>query len=228
MSDTNTPLTPEQHAAQKELETVLQSDDYRKGDAWTQQAAAERALEARRRLLGSENTVLLEIGPPAEAPPTIDATTLPLRHDGDTWSAPKLTALADAGKEFGVPEGELREWLGRIANGTQPPTVELAEEILRKEWGSAYAQRLAAAQRVFGRLSLVLQQELDETGLGNDPAIIRRLANLGQPMQEAEAKIAAIMANPKHPWHTGDPQALEEMQALYRIVKGTKPVLTVG
>ncbi len=220
-------LTPEQQAAQQELDTVLQSDDYLKGDAWTQQAAAERALEARRTLLGGENKVLLQVGdPPDPGPPPIDPTSLPALP-GDTWSPAKLRAMADAGKEFGIPEAEVREWLTHYATamGKEPSDLDAAEEELREEWGARFDDNLRAAWLASRRFSLAVQDDLDR--LGNDPTTLRRLAALGQPMQAAEAKIATIMADKKHAWHRGDPKALEEMTNLYKILNGTTPVVRI-
>ncbi len=188
-------------------------------DPWVSKRASEEAQERFRSTMG--------VSPPEPGPSPIDPSSLPALP-GDTWSVPKLQAMADAAKEFRVSDQETREWLTHFAQagGKDTPTAEEAEKALREEWGSRFDDNLRAAWLASQRFSLAVQDDLNR--LGNDPKTLRRLAALGQPMVEAERKIQAIMANKKHAWHTGDPKAREEMQALYRIVKGTKPLFTVG
>lgn len=60
-----------------------------------------------------------------------------------------------------------------------------AEEALQKEFGNAYNQRLELAQRIareFGGDEGV--QLLEETGLGNDPTVIKMFAKIGMAMSE--------------------------------------------
>jgi hypothetical protein len=60
-----------------------------------------------------------------------------------------------------------------------------AEEQLHKEYGNAYDERVTLAQRVvkeFGGEDGL--QLLDDTGLGNDPRVIKMFANIGLNMSE--------------------------------------------
>lgn len=60
-----------------------------------------------------------------------------------------------------------------------------AESELQREWGNAYAAKLSHAKRTvatFGGESAVA--ELNQSGLGNNPALIRMLAAVGEAMGE--------------------------------------------
>ena len=67
-------------------------------------------------------------------------------------------------------------------------TMQQTEQALRGEWGQAYDQRLAAAKtavREVGGPEVI--QVLNDTGLGNHPAVIQMFAKLGAERAEAPA-----------------------------------------
>lgn len=223
-------LTPEQQAALAEIDadTAKLVAEAKAGWAWPIKAKSEALLARREAVLGDRNRPVLQVGKPDEPllPDALHPDKLPARTDGQSWSRPKLQAMAEAATDFGVDAEEVSRRL-LAAQGTKPPTMEQAEAHLRQAWGGQYDERLAAARLVFNRLPLTLQHELDETGQGKDPDSIRWFSERGKPLLEAQAKIDAIMANKQHAYWRGDPKAVAEMQALYRIVKGTKPVVTI-
>ena len=111
------------------------------------------------------------------------------------------------------------------------------EEVLRKEFGAGYDKQITAAQRalkIFGTPEL--QEKLADPRYGNDPDLIRLLANAGKGITEdsaigtannslvmspidAQQKIDQIHANTKHAyWDSKNPKhldAVSEMQQLY-------------
>ncbi len=220
-------LTPEQQQAQIELDTILRSDNYTKGDSWTSQAAAERAVELRRIILADRNQVLLHVGPQPdpELPDALDPAKLPVRPDG--WSRGKLWSLASAASEFQIDPAEVRSRL-LAAQATEPPSTEDAEKQLRAEWGDAFAAKLAAAQLVYARLDPVLQVELEETGMGNDPATIRLFAERGGPLLHAQQQLDKILNDRSHAYWTGDEAAVQEVLRLNRMIHGTREVARIG
>ena len=119
----------------------------------------------------------------------------------------------------------LHKWyFGKISDGYQTNAAKVAEAstALRQEWGVAFAKNLALAQRAarqFGGDETM--KMFDDTGLGNDPRVIRLFARIGQQLSEdkvlterdtgavissqsAKQKIAAIMSNPKHAYFVAD------------------------
>ena len=108
---------------------------------------------------------------------------------------------------------------------------------LRTMWGAAADRNVALAQRVVAEFGgSELKAALDETGAGNNPNVIAFLAKVGQAMaednlitatnlgtgpDEAKAKIAAIMADKKHPYrddsHPGHKAAVAEVTRLYQL-----------
>jgi len=66
--------------------------------------------------------------------------------------------------------------------------AEAAGTELRKEWGAAYGRNLDEARRA-GRVlgGEALLKHLDESGIGNDPQVIRALARAGRLLAEADA-----------------------------------------
>jgi hypothetical protein len=114
-----------------------------------------------------------------------------------------------------------------------------AETKLRREYGAAFDQNIALGEKVlnsFGDPELV--SFLKKNGLNNDPNMIRFLAKMGSAFsedqlvgkpkgltmtpEEAQAEIAKIKGDPKHPYYNADhPEhkaAVEKMLALNAMV----------
>ena len=94
-----------------------------------------------------------------------------------------------------------------------------ARDSLKGEWGSAYDSKLKAAQAAVTHYGdEKLTAFLDETGLGNNPNLIRTFSRMGESLSEdsfkdgnapslgvtpldAQAQINSIMADTKHAYH---------------------------
>jgi hypothetical protein len=141
----------------------------------------------------------------------------------------QVAGLTDA--FFGSPTGN-----PRIAH-EQLRTY--GETELKREWGGAYSHNLAVAGRA---VKAVGGQEvfnlLEATGLNSHPTMVKFWARLGRDYQEdgnipsashggplgpedAKRRIAEIRADKAHPYHKGDKDARDEMQALYEVLNGT-------
>ena len=98
-------------------------------------------------------------------------------------------------------------------------TEQQAVDSLKSEWGSAYDSKLKAAQAGvahYGNEELI--DYLEETGLGNNPNLIKTFAKIGETLsedafkdggqtnfgmtpQDAQTQINSVMADKKHPYH---------------------------
>lgn len=120
--------------------------------------------------------------------------------------------------------------------------VNQAKELegLKTEWGKTYEANLSRAQLVlknFGDKDIL--QHLNDTGLGNDPKLIKLLSGIGKKMYgegqivqgdsaiganrspaEAKKAVDTIMANSQHPYflkeHPGHKTAVKEVQDLFQ------------
>jgi hypothetical protein len=115
--------------------------------------------------------------------------------------------------------------------------IQDAEATLRKEWGQSYPEKLALANKVFEAIADEETFKLFDSGLGNDPRIIRAFTKIGEMIsedkllgkpkhltktpQEARQEITRIKSDPKHPLNNEDhPEhqaALEYMNTLYKL-----------
>ena len=90
----------------------------------------------------------------------------------------------------GQVQGLYAWFMGEQAQGADAAgqAMEAAGTELRKEWGAAYERNLEAARRA-GRLlgGDGLLRHLEQSGIGNDPQVIRALARAGRLLAEADA-----------------------------------------
>lgn len=141
----------------------------------------------------------------------------------------------------------LADWFSTINKGSEAELLAQRQAAVTKglgdlktEWGTAYDQNLARAKKVVNSLGdKKLLDFLDNSGAGDDPAIIKLFAKVGQTlwgedslvgesgggssvMTPAEAKEATnkIMADMKHPYHLkdhpGHKAAVAEVQQLFK------------
>ena len=110
---------------------------------------------------------------------------------------------------------------------------------LRQEWGMAFETKLAEGQRAVQFLEKSvpgLAAALDQSGAGNNPAIIKLFQTLGSNLSETEAftntsqgtnsltpyeakmQIQEMLDNPQHPYHEGDESATERFLELHKFV----------
>ena len=120
-------------------------------------------------------------------------------------------------------------------------TLEEAERTMRQEFGRGYDQNIRAAQRAiedYGGEELA--QILDQSGLGNNPVVIKAFAKIGKAMtsdkdllgsnersegmtpDEAKSEAARLMANPaytdkRHPEHA---KLVTEVRRLFEQAYG--------
>jgi len=114
-----------------------------------------------------------------------------------------------------------------------------AEAALRQEWGTAFDEKTTLAKRAFRAFADDEMVKIFEEGKGNDPRLIKLFAKIGEKMsedglfkgegtqvlmspKEAEAEIAKIRGDKKHPYNLGKDHpehqlAVNRMNDLYAM-----------
>jgi hypothetical protein len=184
-------------------------------------------------------------------PETADGYDPPAVPEGMTLDQGILKATREKFRELGVPKAQakkLMDWyitqeIERTNSILRERAVqhEQGMESLNKKWGAAAPRQIALCQRVVAELGgESVKKILDETGVGNEPAIVEFLARVGGMMEEdklitqvnvgtskeqAEAEIAKIRAeagkDKKHPLrnkaHPEHAAVAKRFQDLYQI-----------
>jgi hypothetical protein len=121
-----------------------------------------------------------------------------------------------------------------MANDSQQ-AIQESMQALQQEWGEGFEKKVGQAQQVvstFGDEDL--RAYLDSSGLGNDPKLIKLLANVGDSLnedtfqkdalpnmgvtpQEAKDEIDKTMSDFGHPYHNS--KHLEHQKAVSRMAK---------
>jgi hypothetical protein len=117
-----------------------------------------------------------------------DHITLPPPPEGKSWDTAVISELREWGRESGLSTAELEQGLtdyagtgGRMSAAERDARAMEAAEILEREWGDKFEQRLAHAQRFFQRhVPKNIQRYIDEAGLAENVVLIRRFAALGE------------------------------------------------
>ena len=131
---------------------------------------------------------------------------------------------------------EMSEAQNSDEEGSYEQAVEEGIVELKEEWGNAFNDKILAAQRAFSTYGNEdISAYLDETGLGNNPMILKLFAEIGASLGEdafkgqaktgantpveAQGKIDAIMDNSEHPYHIqghmGHTNAVNEVEKLF-------------
>ncbi len=225
-------LTPE--AAQAEIDATMKDPTSDYLSPRTPEGIRQRAIdrmEALYRIAQGGQSGPPEVAPVGASAPTAsaeppageDVSTLPQLADGESWDPVRV---AEAHQEItgrGFSEQFAREGLqlyGELSGQLAPPL----QETLAQMDDTILAQAdLAAAQVPDG-----MWNDLVDRGVAMQPRFIRYLASLGKHLAPVQRQIAAIKANRTHSYWAGDPKAVQEVNALYKILKGTKPKARVG
>lgn len=200
------------------------------------------ASEAEIKTWKEQNLTKLRDAGLIDAPPKDGKYTAKIIRDGEPMAVPDGT-YDELSKEFaalGLTDKQAQGVLDLYSRSTDKigGTVKDTMAELRKEWGAGAEMQIKSAQqavREVGGDELI--DVLEQTGLGNHPALIKTFAKIGAIIgeddavfrdtvrtgsDEAKAKIAAIKADKKHAyWVREDPghkAAVDEMGKLYQIV----------
>jgi len=157
----------------------------------------------------------------------------------DLWSEDAAKEYSTFAHKLGLTKSqatELAAWQqgrvgGEVTKHDEALAANQAESIaaLKKEWGAEYATNVASAKR---GANLAGGQELVDHPLANDPIFIRAMAKIGGMVKEDGTgglrgggvggmgkgpadEIAAIRADPKHPYHHGSHR--DHMTAVLRM-----------
>ena len=124
----------------------------------------------------------------------------------------------------------------------QGQSIEEGEKALRKEWGRGYDQNVKFAHKAFEEYGgEELAALMDQSGLGNNPAVLKAFANIAKSTmadkdlvgavegagrvltpEEAQMEAKSIMSNPaytdrRHPEHAG---LVKKVQNLFEVAYG--------
>jgi hypothetical protein len=216
-------LTPE--AAQQEIDAVRADFSHPFWSGERGDPAHDLAVQRMAKLYDVAAGVPLPRSPAAAAvqrqseEPASLPFPLPARPDG--WNVPLIRETHDAAVAMGVSAAEVQRYLTSEPLDTDPDATE-AE--FRREWGEAYPERLAAAQLAFDRLPRDARFAMHAHGLVNSPDVLRRLAELGTPMQQAARERDAMLLDPhddlNHPERPEQAAALARYHELQAAIYG--------
>lgn len=146
----------------------------------------------------------------------------------------------------------LTEWFAKVNTEAYQAQVQAATNAqnlglkkLEGEWGEAYQENVAKAKAALREFATPEEQKfIRESGLGNNPTVIKILSKMGATLSEAkikgeggtggniftpsqaQEKINAIKSNVDHaywhPTHAGHAEAKKEMASLYEMAKPGK------
>jgi hypothetical protein len=123
--------------------------------------------------------------PPEATTETPEPDRLPELPAGFQWDHAALMDVYQVVEREGLPKAEFHQGIAlaaQLAAGPVAPTSEEAEATLREKWGGDYDAKLTAARGVVKRLPPRVLDYLDDTGLGDHPAMIEHLAELATRM----------------------------------------------
>lgn len=179
----------------------------------------------------------------------------PRLPEGSSFDPEFLDNFKQAAWSHGVlpkQASSLLQWYNNYSQSMVEKATAQAEEqrqantaALKQEWGEAFSQNLALAQDAARHVGDdALLDALDETGAGDNPAVIKAFAKIGQMLREdkvigenvgeakstpAEAlkKAQEILGDAEHPYHNkqhpNHKRAVEEVQAYYRAAYPESP-----
>lgn len=187
-------------------------------------------------------------------PETPDGYEFPAGEEPPAGHAPALEAEArrwfhEAGLSQRQAEVLYGKWNAFAAEQAGEAEHEMeearagAESALRAEWGRAYDRRVGAARRAVAEYGGAdLAGFLEDTGLGNDPRLVKAFARIAAELAEdglaggaegefamapdaARAEIARVIASPayfdaRHPEHAA---TVERMRALFEAAYPEMP-----
>jgi hypothetical protein len=133
--------------------------------------------------------------------------------------------------------------LDRMTEESTRTQQERMEE-LKKEWGEGYEKNILKAQAAFKEFGDDdVKSYLEETGLGNDPKLIKLFSKIGDTLsedklrgneytssgmtpKEAEDKFNAMVSDPTHPYHNDQhanhQNAIKEAEELLRMMTASR------
>lgn len=207
-------------AARREIDAVLADQSH---PFWKDDPAAVKRMGELYRTAGDAG----EDAPAEKAgeaiPPPPDPSLAPVWHD------PEFRDFTSEAGTLGMPAPEVSRWLQYAGRAMReaPPDPEAILETLRGEWGQDFHRNLLAARVATKRLGPAFKHFLNETALGDDQNVIRRMAQLGAPLLRVADEIDKIdSAGREHPFwddrHPGHARAVQERTRLYRVLYGDR------
>jgi len=193
------------------------------------------------------NDVFKELNP--EPPPGVDASTeattapegvtepaptpliplpaVPEGHPG--WNVPTVNTYVTSVGALGMAPEEAGRWVQYTVDqfSKAPPDPVTTLATLREEWGGDFDRNLLAAQLAAQRLPAYVRVLLNQTALGEDPALIRRMATLGakfvEPWQRGQARKKEIEADKDFTLERNSPRHAALVAEWNRIFKELHP-----
>ena len=194
------------------------------------------------------NDLYNKMGRP-ESPDKYDAKLPDI--EGLQWDAEVEKTFKEQAHKLGLTTPQLKgvmDFYGSVVTKQIEGGVASQKEAratLEKEWGARTDYNLQLAQKAFAHFGTKeLGEKMEQTGWGNDPALLKIFARLGQELAEdkvistdvegqtsgaddAKAKIAAIKNDPKHAYNDKNADwkahqaAIDEVDRLYAVAYGT-------
>jgi hypothetical protein len=126
---------------------------------------------------------LSAIGEIMRLPVDPEAAGFSLAPEAATERGEVREALAAVGVSRTEVESIWQAALASAAPSYKPATQEATISALRAEWGTGYERNIASARAAVAlaaQRSPAIVKHLEATGLGNDPAFIRKMAHAGK------------------------------------------------
>ena len=165
--------------------------------------------------------------------------------EGMEWDENMQQGFMSAALKAGLNPTGAREIISWYEGYMKDVALELdrdrgvVEGELKEKWGPNFEMNSSLAHRAVSKIGGdELHALLDQSGLGNHPTLIDAFLRVGRMLAEdnvipstvegvatnhqAQAKINEILADPKHPYHTGDTKAVEEMRNLHLLLHPQK------
>ncbi len=220
-------LTPE--AAQAEIDATMKDPTSDYLSPRTPEGIRQRdidRMEALYHIAQSRQSGPPEVAPVGTSAPTAsaeppagnDVSTLPPLTDGRPWDPARVTEAQQELLGRGFSHQYVDEGLRLYADLSGQPVPSLPE-VLAEMDDATLDQADAAVEQI----PTGLWNDLVDRGVAMQPRFIFYLASLGRHLAPVQRQIKTVLANKDHDYWRGSPKAVQEMNTLYRTLKGTKP-----
>ncbi len=138
------------------------------------------------------------------------------------WHTETVQEYQAAAVELGFTGTEAMHWLDYYAKSFSRdlPDPEQTLTTLRQEWGADFGRKVNSAILAAQRLPYSVRLHLNESGLGDDPVLIRRMAEIGEQkgMSAAFEQIQKLKEDSAY-WDRHDPRHKAVVNEMQRLAK---------